>query len=79
MARRSDPARLDHARKAGVRSRLIAAGIRAADVDAWLAAWEAAAPALKVESGSPDFWNAGATWIQIQVAPAVDGEEDSGA
>ena len=64
MARRPDAARLDAARKDGVRSRLIASGIRTDHVDHWLDAWEVEALELGVTREGPDFWDAGAVWIQ---------------
>ena len=43
MSRRADPARIDDARWAATRNRLIGTGLDEATADAWIAAWEAQA------------------------------------
>jgi len=43
MSRRSDPARIDKAREAATRNRLIGTGLTEATADSWIAAWEAQA------------------------------------
>lgn len=66
MSCRSTSDRLDNSRRAGVRSRLVANGLRQADVDRWLEVWEAAAPLV---GGRRELlvWDAGASWIEGQV------------
>lgn len=55
MGRRSTPERLDEARRAGVRNRLIGEGIPEDVVDIWLDAWVGEAEDRGVDHGS-DYW-----------------------
>ena len=51
MPRRADPARIDEARQAATRNRLISSGLDGATADTWIAAWEPqAAQAGRVQS-----------------------------
>jgi hypothetical protein len=65
MSRRSTPGRLEAARHAGVRARLIGERVTEETADAWLAAWEAKAAGDGVERGS-GYWDAGWKWIAEQ-------------
>jgi hypothetical protein len=62
MSRRSNPARIDDARRAATRNRLIGTGLDGATADAWIAAWEAQAAQDGLER-SAAFWDAGWHWI----------------
>jgi hypothetical protein len=62
MSRRADPARIDEARRAATRNRLIGDGATEATADAWIAAWEQQAARAGVERGAA-YWDAGWTWI----------------
>jgi hypothetical protein len=62
MARRADPARIEQARLAATRNRLIGDGVTEATADAWIAAWEAQAARDGLERGA-DYWEAGWRWI----------------
>ena len=62
MSRRGDPARIDEARKAATRNRLIGDRMTEATADAWIAAWEAQAARDGVERGAA-YWDAGREWI----------------
>jgi hypothetical protein len=57
MSRRADPARIDEARKAATRNRLIGEHIREATADARLAAWAEQAASDGLERGVT-YWNA---------------------
>ena len=65
MARRADPERIDEARRAATRSRLISEGVTETTADAWIAAWEAQAAQEGLERGSA-YWDAGWAWISAQ-------------
>jgi hypothetical protein len=65
MSRRSTPERIDQARRAATRSRLIGEGVSESTADAWIAAWEAKAAEDGLERGSP-YWQAGWDWIAEQ-------------
>ena len=56
--RRADPARIDEARRAASRSRLIGEGMTKVTPDAWVAAWEAQA-AQDGPMGGWVFWERG--------------------
>ena len=43
MSRRADPARIDEARRAAIRNRLIGEGMTDMAAEAWIAAWDARA------------------------------------
>jgi hypothetical protein len=62
MSRRPTPERLDAARRAATRNRLIGERVSAPTADAWIAAWEAKATEDRLERGST-FWEAGWAWI----------------
>jgi hypothetical protein len=55
MSRRSTPERLDEARRAATRNRLILDGATEATADAWIAAWEAQAALDGLERGAA-YW-----------------------
>jgi hypothetical protein len=65
MSRRSTPERIDEARRAATRSRLMGEGATEATADAWIAAWEAQAARDALERGSA-YWQAGWDWIAGQ-------------
>jgi hypothetical protein len=52
MSRRSTPERIDVARRAATRNRLIGEGVSEATADAWIASWEERAGADGLERGS---------------------------
>jgi hypothetical protein len=52
MSRRSTPERIDEARRAATRSRLIGEGVTEATADAWIAAWESEAARDGLARGS---------------------------
>jgi hypothetical protein len=65
MPRRYDPVRIDEAREAATRNRLIGIGLDEATGDAWIAAWEAQA----AQDGLPRdgaYREAGWRWIAEQ-------------
>jgi hypothetical protein len=43
MSRRADPARIDEARRAAIRNRLVGEGVTEASADTWISAWGARA------------------------------------
>ncbi len=65
MSRRADPARIDEARKAATRNRLIGDHMAEATADAWIAAWEEQAARDGIERGAAN-WDAGWEWIAAQ-------------
>jgi hypothetical protein len=65
MPRRADPARIDEARRAATRNRLIGEGATEETADAWIAAWEAQADRDGLERG-PAYWECGWAWIAEQ-------------
>ena len=65
MSRRSTPERIDQARHAATRSRLIGEGVTEETADVWIAAWEAPAARDGLERGSA-YWQAGWEWIAAQ-------------
>jgi hypothetical protein len=65
VSHRADLARIDEARRAATRNRLIGERVIEATADAWIAAWEAQAAQDGVERGSAD-WEAGWDWIAEQ-------------
>jgi hypothetical protein len=65
MSRRSTPERLDEARHAATRQRLIGQGVTEATADAWIAAWEAQATRDGlVRDGR--YWERGWAWIAAE-------------
>jgi hypothetical protein len=64
MSRRADPARIDAARHAATRQRLIGQGVTAETADAWIAAWEAQAARDGLERGA--YGDAGWDWIAAE-------------
>lgn len=67
MARRSDPVRIDHARRAAIRSRLTGPGLDGETADRWLDAWEVEATRRELIRDR-DFWQTGAAWIAAERA-----------
>ena len=65
MARRSTPERIDQARRAATRNRLIGERVTEETADAWIAAWEAQAAQDGLERGAA-YWQAGWDWIAEQ-------------
>jgi hypothetical protein len=65
MSRQSTPERIDEARRAATRNRLISHGATEATADAWIAAWEARAAEEGLSRGAA-YWEAGWTWIGEQ-------------
>ena len=65
MSRRADPPRIDAARKAATRNRLISEHMNEATADAWLAASAEQAARDGLERGSA-YWDAGWDWIGAQ-------------
>jgi hypothetical protein len=65
VARRSTPERIDAARRAATRNRLIGERATEETADAWIAAWEAKAAQDGLERGSA-YWDAGWVWIAEQ-------------
>ena len=65
MSRRSTPERLEAARRAATRSRLIGERVTEATADAWIAAWETEAAEDDLERGSA-YWDSGWSWIAEQ-------------
>jgi hypothetical protein len=65
MSRRSTPERIDEARRAATRNRLIGEGVTEATADAWIAAWDAQA-AQDGMTPSAAYWEAGWAWIAEQ-------------
>jgi hypothetical protein len=67
MSRRADPARIDEARRAATRNRLMGEGMTLERADAWIAAWEAEAGRDGLARGAA-YWEAGCAWIAAQRA-----------
>ena len=65
MTRRTDPTRIDAAREAATRNRLIGDRLDEGRADAWLAAWAAQAARDGIERGEA-YWDAGWRWIEAQ-------------
>jgi hypothetical protein len=65
VSRRSTPERINEAREAATRSRLIGDGLSEPTAEAWIAAWEAAAARDGVERGST-YWTAAWEWIKAE-------------
>jgi hypothetical protein len=65
MSRRSTPERIDEARRAATRNRLVGQGVTEATADAWISGWEAWAAEEGLERGSA-YWQAGWAWIAEQ-------------
>ena len=72
MSRRADPARIDEARRAATRNRLIGERVTDPTADAWIAAWDAQAAQDGLEPGR-EYWERGwgriATERQRRVRP----------
>jgi hypothetical protein len=66
VSRRSTPERIDEARRAATRSRLIGERVSPDTADAWIAAWEAQAAEDGLER-SAAYWDAGWDWIAAQL------------
>jgi hypothetical protein len=67
MTKRADPERIDNARRAATRNRLIGERLDEETADAWIAAWEAQAALDGLSRGSA-YWEAGWNWIASQRA-----------
>jgi hypothetical protein len=65
MSRRSTPERIDQARRAATRGRLIGEGATEETADAWIAAWERQAAHDGIDRGAA-YWEAGWGWITEQ-------------
>jgi hypothetical protein len=65
MARRADPKRIDEAREAATRQRLIGTGATEATADAWLEAWAAQAKQAGMDRGGA-YWTAAWEWIAAE-------------
>jgi hypothetical protein len=65
MSRRADPARIDEARRAATRNRLIGGGVTEATADAWIAAWDVKAAQDGLEPGR-EYWERGLDWIEAE-------------
>lgn len=65
MSRRSTPERIDEARHAATRQRLISEGVTETTTDAWIAAWASHAARNGLERGSA-YWTAGWEWIAAE-------------
>jgi hypothetical protein len=76
LSRRSPPERIDQARRAAVRARLIGEGATGETADAWIAAWEDEAAQDGLERGAA-YWDAGWAWIterrRSRVRPELGG------
>jgi hypothetical protein len=59
--------RINQARRAAIRNRLISSGRDPAVAERWCDAWEAEAALRGLERGS-DYWDAGKVWIDSQCA-----------
>jgi hypothetical protein len=66
MSRRPTPERIDAARRAATRNRLIGERMTEATADAWIAAWEAKAAQDGLERLSA-YWQAAWDWIAAQL------------
>jgi hypothetical protein len=62
MSRRANPARIDGARRAATRNRLIGERVTEATADAWIAAWDARAAQDGLEPGLV-YWDRAWEWI----------------
>ena len=67
MSRRADPARIDEARRAAIRNRLIGDGMTEATAAVWIAAWDAQAVLDGLEPGRL-YWERGWEWIMGEEA-----------
>ena len=67
MARRSDPERIFHARRAAVRFSLMDTGLDESMAGRWCDAWEREAADRQMPRDA-DYWIAGETWIAAQRA-----------
>ena len=65
MSRRSTPERIDEARRAAPRNRLIGEGVPEPTADAWIAAWAEQAARDGLERGE-SYWTARSEWIAIR-------------
>ena len=65
MARRADPARIEDARRAAIRNRLIGERVTEETAEAWIAAWDAQAAKEGLEPGR-EYWDRGWDWIAAE-------------
>ena len=65
MSRQSTPERIDAARRAATRNRLIGDGVTEPTADGWVAAWGAEEERDGIER-SAAYWEAGWDWIEGQ-------------
>lgn len=66
MSRRSTPARLEEARRAGFRNRLIGSGMLPDRADAAMAAWEAEAALRGLSERTGGYWDSAWDWIEAR-------------
>jgi hypothetical protein len=65
VSRRSIPERIDAARRAAIRNRLIGERLTEGTAEAWIAAWDAQAAPDGLEAGRVD-WERGWEWIAAE-------------
>ena len=65
MSRRANPARIDEARRAAIRNRLIGEGMTEGTAEAWIAAWDIEATREGLEPGRV-YWERGWDWITAE-------------
>jgi hypothetical protein len=65
MSRRADLARIDEARRAAIRNRLIGERMTRATAEAWIEAWDCRAAQEGVEAGRI-YWERGWEWIAAE-------------
>ena len=65
MSRRADPVRIEAARRAATRQRLMGEGVTETTTDAWIAAWDAQAAREGLTRDSA-YWTAAWEWIAAE-------------
>jgi hypothetical protein len=65
MSRRSSPERIDAAREAGTRRRLVLGGMTDETADTWLSRWHQKAAEDGLERGSA-YWDTAWEWIAVE-------------
>jgi hypothetical protein len=66
MARPARPDRIHLARRAAIRNGLTDRGMSLENAERWCDAWELEAERQGLERASPDYWRAGAKWIDVE-------------
>jgi hypothetical protein len=66
VSRRPDPVRIQSAREAAERNRLVSAGELPNRVDAWPEAFGEVAQAERLQPTSAPYWHRAAEWIDAQ-------------